>query len=524
MRLRGIVLVVVGLALASLVVLGASEPRYGGTFRCAIASEPGTLDMQMSTGVNEGTIACNVFQGLFSFDADFAPQPELATGLDLNPSGTVATIHLRQGVFFHSGQEMKAEDVVASLTRWGQYGATAKALWSLVTAVDALDEYTVVLTLSQPFGPLTTYLANDVGGPFIYPKALVEAAGNKPLPPSSYIGTGPYRFVEWKSGDYILLERYDRFASLDTPSSGHAGKKTAYFDKLQFFFVPDDNARLVGIQAGTYDYVVDIPNDLLASVEGDKNVLPIIINHPPIYPIALVNNKQGICTNVGIKRAMLTALDMDEIMLAGYGDAEFWSLNASYFAPGIRWYTPDEGLGLYDVADPAKARTMAQEAGYKGEPIRIIVAGDMTAQYNQAVVVTSHLVAAGFNVSLQVYDKATFMARRNAKDNPEWELAFSFYSTTPDPSLVLMLSPTYAGWWDSPRIQVLRTEVNQLTDFAARYAKWQEIMDLWYEEIPALKFGDAFQLHLIRSDVGGGYGTSEHVVMIHGYFYNLWGS
>ncbi len=522
MRLRSIVFLLLGLALVSAIATAADTPPYGGTFRCALASEPGTLDMQLSTGVNEGTIACNVFQGLFSFNADFAPQPELAQSLDLDPSGTVATFHLRRGILFHNGQEMKAEDVVASLNRWGQYGATAKALWSLVTGVAAPDEYTVVLTLSQPFGPMTTYLANDVGGPLIYPKALVEAAGNKPLPPSSYVGTGPYRFVEWKSGNYILLERYDRFVSLDTPSSGHAGKKTAYFDKLQFFFVPDNNARLVGIQAGTYDYVVDIPNDLLASVEGNKNVVPILINHPPIYPIALVNNKQGISTNAGIKRAMLTALDMEEIMLAGYGDPKFWSLNASYFAPGIRWYTPDEGLGLYDAADPVKARAMAQEAGYKGEPIRIIVAGDMTAQYNQAVVVMSQLVKAGFNVSLQVYDKATFFAIRNAKDNPEWELAFSFYSTTPDPSIVLMLSPTYAGWWDSPKIQTLRTEVNQLTDFDVRYAKWQEIMDLWYEEIPAIKFGDAFQLHLIRSEIGGGYGTPEHVVMIYGYFYNLW--
>ena len=128
-------------------------------------------------------------------------------------------------------------------------------------------------------------------------------------------------------------------------------------------------------------------------------------------------------------------------------------------------------------------------------------------------------------MDLQVYDKATFFEIRNSKDdleNPQWEIAFSFYSTTPDPSLVLMLNPSYAGWWDTPEIQTLRNELNGITEFSARFAKWEEIMDLWYEQIPAIKIGDAFQLHLMSTEIGGGYGSPENPPMLSPFFWNAW--
>lgn len=525
-RYTGILgLVLVGILLAGFWSLAQETPVYGGTLRVALASEPGTLDMPLDTGVAASIPARHMLEGLFAFDENYAPQPMLALSWELDDTGTVATFYLRRGVLFHNGKEMTSEDVVASLERWGEYGLTSAAMWSHVVSVVAVDAYTVQITLDEPFAPMTTYLSNIYGGPSIYPKELAETAGGQPIAAADLVGTGPYKFVEWKAGDYILLERFPGYVASPAPASGFAGQKVAYFDNLQFFFVAEDNARLVGVESGTYDYALNIPNDLLVNVESNRNIVPIITDHPPIYPIALVNNRTGLMTNSALKRAMLTALDMDAIMLAGYGDPTFWSLNASYFAPGIRWYTEGDGEGLYDAGDPARARQMAQAAGYAGETIRIIVAQDMTAQYNQALVVTDQLENAGFNVDLQVYDKATFFDIRNSQsnpDNPAWELAFSFYSTTPDPSLVLMLNPAYAGWWNTPEIQTLRNELNMITDFDLRYAKWQEIMKLWYEQIPAIKFGDAFQLHLIRAEIGGGYGTPENPPMLSPFFWNAW--
>ncbi|RLE29312.1 ABC transporter substrate-binding protein [Candidatus Acetothermia bacterium] len=510
----------VGLYVSVAFVGVAETPNYGGVLKVALASEPGTLDMQLTTGVAASIPARHVFEGLFAFDENYTPRPMLLEDWELSADGKTVTFYLRKGVLFHNGKELKAEDVVASLERWGKYGLTSKALWSHVVELKAVDNYTVVMVLDQPFAPLETYLANIYGGPRIYPKEVAEAAGSEPISPENYIGTGPYKFAEWKAGDYIKLVRFEGYSARDDAASGYAGKRVAYFDELIFYFVPEDNARLVGIQAGTYDYAVNIPNDLYPNVEGDPNIVPIIVDHPPIYPIALCNTISGLTANVKIRQAILAALDMEPIMLAGYGDPKFWKLNGSYFAPGIRWYTT-AGTEAYDQADPEKAKKLLAEAGYNGEPLRLIVAGDMTAQYNQSLVVADQLKKAGFNVDLQVYDKATFFARRNDRENPQWELAFSYYYTIPDPSLVLMLSPTYAGWWNTPQKRILVEVLNQITDFKVRYKVWEAIMELWYIEVPAIKFGDAFQLHLKRAELKG-YGTDYINMGAAPYFWNSW--
>ena len=151
-----IVALLLTMLLGSLAV-AADGPMYGGTLRVALASEPGKLDMVLDSGVAASIPARHILEGLFAFDENYAPQPMLALSWELDETGTVATFYLRRGVLFHNGDEMTAEDVVASLERWGAYGLTAAALWSHVTGVEAVDDYTVQMTLDEPFAPMTTY-------------------------------------------------------------------------------------------------------------------------------------------------------------------------------------------------------------------------------------------------------------------------------------------------------------------------------------------------------------------------------
>ncbi|MBS3812873.1 ABC transporter substrate-binding protein [Candidatus Bipolaricaulota bacterium] len=500
--------------------LAAAEDKESGTLNVALASEPGTLDMALSTGVAASIPARHVFEGLLAFDKDYKPQPMLLSSWELSEDGKTATFHLREGVKFHSGEEMVAEDVVASLNRWGEYGLTNSALWTRVEEVTEIDDYTVEMTLSEPFAPLTTYLANIYGGPRIVPAEIAREAGGEPIDPENYVGTGPYKFVEWKAGDYISLERFNNYSNPPTAPSGFAGRKLAYFESIKFSMVSEAGARVSGVKAGNYDYATKIPTDMIATIEGSASTDPVITDHPPIYPIMLINTQTGVLADATMRQAVQAALDMDSIMAAGYGNPTFWTLDGAYFAEGIRWRTL-AGAEAYDQADVAKAKELADEAGYDGEPIDIIVAIDMTAQYNQSLVVRNQLRQAGFNAQLETFDKATFFQRRNDRENAEWELAFSFYSTTPDPSLVLMLNEDYPGWWDTPEIDNLKKELNTTTNFEERYGVWEEIRTLWYEQVPAIKFGDAYQLH-VRGETLKGYGTEEQPVMVSPYFWNTW--
>lgn len=501
-------------------VASQHEEKAGGTLNVALASEPGTLDMALSTGVAASIPARHVFEGLFAFDKDYNPEPMLLESWELSNDGTVATFVLRKGVNFHNGDEMMAEDVVASLERWGNYGLTKSALWTRVEGVSAEGDYTVEMTLSEPFAPLTTYLANIYGGPRIVPAEIAEAAGKEPINPDDYVGTGPYEFVEWKSGDYILLKRFEDYSNPDMKASGFVGKKEAYFDELKFSMVSEAGARVSGVEAGTYDYAANVPTDMIANIERSDTAEPVIMDHPPIYPIMLINTQTGVLADAEMRRAVQAALDMDSIMAAGYGNPRFWALDGAYFAEGIRWRSL-AGAEAYDQADPEKAMEIAEEAGYDGEPIDLIVAIDMTAQYNQSLVVRNQLRNAGFNARLETFDKSTFFQRRNDRENAQWELAFSFYSTTPDPSLVLMLNEDYPGWWDTPEIEDLKATLNTTTDFEERYGIWEQIRELWYEQVPAIKFGNAFQLH-VRSSKLMGVGTEDQPVMVSPYFWNTW--
>lgn len=346
------------LVLLGLAFVGGWGQVPGGVLRYAMSAEPPHLDMHVTTAVVASTIAHHVFEGLFEFTPDYTVVPHLLESYELRDGGKVVILRLRRGVLFHNGEEMTAEDVIASLKRWGRYGLTARALWDLVIELEALDTYTVRMNLRSPFGPLPAYLANIYGGPRIYPREIAEAAGAKPIPPAQYIGTGPYRFVEWLPGRHIRLARFEEYASPPGPPRGFAGKRVAYIDEIVFTFVPSAGGRLAGVQAGDFDYADDIPGDLFEIVGRDPRLVAIVRDNPPIYPVILFNMREGVMAdNRLLRQAILATLDKAAILRVAYGDERLWQLEGSYFASGIIWHTT-AGTELYNQANPARGLSL----------------------------------------------------------------------------------------------------------------------------------------------------------------------
>ena len=102
---------------------------------------------------------------------------------------------------------------------------------------------------------------------------MVEKATKEPIPRSGYIGTGPYQFIEWNEGRFILLKRFDKYVSRDEKPDGYVGKRVAYFDEIRFIPVPDSQTRLNGVMAGDYDFAEHIPGDLYDSLKQDPSVV-----------------------------------------------------------------------------------------------------------------------------------------------------------------------------------------------------------------------------------------------------------
>ena len=193
---------------------GGFDPILGGrTLRYATVGEPPSLDQHVLTSDLATTIAHHMFEGLYTFDASNAPAPLLASGETISDDGKSIVISLRQGVPFHNGQEMTSADVVASLQRWGEHGARGGLLFSNVESVEATGTYEVTIRLSAPFGPWKNILAFINGGAAIYPASVVEGAGKEPIAPENYIGTGPYRFSEWRPNRHVELVRFEDYSS-----------------------------------------------------------------------------------------------------------------------------------------------------------------------------------------------------------------------------------------------------------------------------------------------------------------------
>ena len=149
-------------AVVALLSLGCALPApalAGGTLHYATVGEPPSLDQQVVTSDLATTIAHHMFEGLYTFDANYEPQPLLASGEDVSADGKTITIHLRKGVHFHNGQPMTSADVVASLKRWGEHGSRGKLLFSNVSEVSASGEHSVKLVFENTFGPWKNLMA-----------------------------------------------------------------------------------------------------------------------------------------------------------------------------------------------------------------------------------------------------------------------------------------------------------------------------------------------------------------------------
>ena len=465
-----------------------SALAQGGTATIALPGEAQTLDMQITTAEVAGSISSHWLETLVAFDSTWAPQPHLAQSIDVSDDGLTYTFALRQGVPFHNGQEMVAADVVASLSRWMNVSPRGKNVQPYVVDLSATDTYTVSLSLSAPFAPLLSLLAHHSGGAGIYPASVVEAAGTEPI--QEHIGTGPYRFVQWLPDRYVEVARFDDYAGLDTPSDGYSGARVAHFDTIRFATVPEVATRIAGTQTGEYDYAWQVSPDSYAMLEMDPSV-DVVIRKPFIWPVIFFNKKEGMMTNQTMRQAINAALDNEELLLAGAGIPEFMSLDHNYMV-GDTPFNTDAGLDQYNQADPDRARALAAEAGYMGEPIKWLTSPDYNQHYQMSLAAQQQLEEAGFTVEMIAVEWGTLLDLRAQPD--KWDVFVTHHGFAPDPVLINTLSPTYPGWWDEPTRDELVGTLHTSTTLEARQAAWEALMEYNWTYLPSIIVGEWYGL------------------------------
>lgn len=468
--------------------------------RYATIGEPPSLDVQVGTATISSTISQHMFETLYAFDSTFTPQPHLAESDEVKDGGNTLVVNLRKGVKFHNGTEMTAKDVAASLQRWGEHGSRGKLLLKTAISIEATGDYQVTIKLPSPNGAWRNLLAFPNGGPVIYPASVMANAGAEPIAPENYIGTGPYKFNEWRPNRYVELVRFDDYSAVPSPADGLAGERKALADKIRFMPVPDVGTRVSGVQAGDYDYAENIPGDLFESLSEDSSVR-VHLGGAPIFGLMFMNSKEGLLkSNFKLRRAIQTALNKEQALRVSIGPETLWKANGSFYPEGSAWYSK-AGIEAFSENNPEKAKQLAKEAGYDGTPIKLLVSTNYQFHYDQAAVFTSQLAKAGINVQMVVVDWATLIKKR-AQPN-QWDIFFTHHGTVPDPALLTPLNDSYPGWWTTPEKLALKEEFLGTSDKAARIKTWSKMQSLIYEQVPAMKTGEVYAYNIASPKLKG---------------------
>jgi len=506
------VVLAVALALVAVPVdtIGAQQPRRGGVLRMAHIGEPPTLDLHTTTALIVQDIMLHVYEGLFALNSGFEPKPMLVDTWKISPNRLVYTFNLRKGVRFHHGRELNGDDVVASLSRWGRLSTRGRALFAVTQSLSAPDAHTVVLRLKEPYGLVLVDLALALQGAVIYPKEVIDEAGAGPV--RRFIGTGPYRFVEHAPDRHVRLDRFDGYSSRTEEPDGFAGRKGAYLDTIYIVPVPDVAVRIAGVTRGEYQFAESVPQDDFTRLQGDPNLVPFV-PPVPLWLTTVFNKRTGPFVNPKMRQAWLAALDMEAIMRGTFGNPKFWRLDPALL-PKPHYMWTDVGKERFNQKNTERARQLLTEAGYRGEPIKWMTTMEYQAYGISAQIAKPMLERAGFVFDFQVVDWATLISRRARSEL--WDALNTAQLTFPDPTQVLVLSHTWPGWYESRDMAAMMTLLARHTDPKVRMEIWKRAQRLFWEDVPAIKYGDYFPLHLHRKELRGYTGQPGHA------FWNVW--
>ncbi|MEF2246619.1 ABC transporter substrate-binding protein [Paenibacillus sp. IITD108] len=447
--------------------------EYKDELNIALTAQPPTLDTAMTVSAVALDTAGNIFEQLYTLNANYEPVPALAESVERSEDGLSYTFKLRQGVKFHNGKELTSEDVVASMNRWLVTSSRAKVLLQNAK-FEAVDTYTVKLTVEKATSDVLILISAQAQFPAIMPKEIIESAPAEGI--KEYIGTGPYKFVEWKQDQYIHLERYDEYQSVDRDPSGFDGRKEAPTKNLYFHFVTDHATRIAGVKTGKYDVADSIPIENYDELAAVNNVE--LQSFPGGALTAFFNTTEGVLSDVKLRQAVLAALNNEEIMLASFAKPELYSLSPSYLSTNQTQWTNEAGAEYYNQSNPEKAKQLLAEAGYNGEEITLLTTKDYNEMYTGTLVIQEQLRQIGMNVKVINFDFPTFLETKN--DRSKWDifLASTGYQITP-PQL-LAVNPDWAGLNNETVANALVAIRSAATPEAAKQ-EWEKLQGFMYE-------------------------------------------
>jgi peptide/nickel transport system substrate-binding protein len=441
-----------------------------------------------------------VFDTLFALDKDLRPQPQMVERWTVSDDKLLYKFTLRDGLKWHDGRPVRAIDCVASLERWGKRDPFGQKLMEAMGAIAADDDKTFTITLKTPFPMLLDAIGKlSSNVPFMMPEWLARTDAFQQV--ADAIGSGPYKFVkeEWVPGSKAVFVKNTDYRPRPEPPSFAAGGKVVRVDRVEWLYIPDTATAAAALNAGEADWYEQPAADIIPVFAANKDVVVATVDPLGNMGVLRFNHLQPPFNNPKMREAVLNLVDQKDYMSAVAGDEKYWRTCAAIFICGGPLETTAGADALLKGPNPAKAKSLIAEAGYKGEKIVLLSATDQPIVHNQALVTTEALKQAGLNVQLDANDWGTLITRRSSKEPIEkggWSL-FHTWTAAPD-----MLSPAlngplrsngdkaWFGWPNDPKLEGLIDAWFKAPDFAAQKKIADEIqIEAYTAEVPYVPTG-----------------------------------
>ncbi len=353
-----------GILFTALLVLGlgfsqAESAKQGGTMVMLVQPEPPSLASYLSTSGPIGMVTSKVFDGLLEYDLELQPQPGLAESWTVAPDGLTLSFKIREGVTFHDGKPLTAEDVKFSIMDVAKVThPRGPNTFRSVTEIETPDAHTVVLKLDKP-APYMLMAFSSYETP-ILPKHIygegdlrAHPSANKP------VGSGPFKFVEWRKGSLIRLDRNENYWKEGQP----------YLDRIVARFIPDASTRTAALEKGEAHFAAlgAVPFNDAKRLADHPNLTVTTKGHEMISPVAeiLLNTRRAPLNDVKVRQAIAYAIDRNFVInniWFGYGKPATGPMSSNFAPSGL--YT--DKVKNYQVPDGVEiANKLLDEAGYE---------------------------------------------------------------------------------------------------------------------------------------------------------------
>ena len=508
-----------GILLASGLTISGSfahADKSGGSMVFLVQPEPPTMAGYISTSGPIGLLGPKIYDGLFDYDNNGKMVPVLAESYDVSADGKTVTFKLRKGVTWHDGKPFTSEDVQFTIMDvLKKVHPRGPNNFKAVTSIDTPDAHTAVFNLDNPapymFRALSAYESP------IVPKHLLEGKDVKTAElANNPVGTGPFKFMEWKKGQYIRLDKNENYWQEGLP----------HLDRIVGRFVPDASTRAAAMEKGEVLYAAynAVSNIDAVRLEKRDDISVTTDGYSMINPMALIefNTKEGPFVDAAVRRAISNAIDrqfMIDTIFFGYGKPATSALSSNFSATNLHAVMPNYPAN----GDIDAANKILDDAGYKrdGNGVRMKAVFDLIpygedwrrgGEYLKQV-----LGDIGIEVELRYEDVPTWLKR--IYHNYDFQMNLNYFYQLADPVLGvhrhygtnMIRKGTHfvnSSRYSNPKLDDLLAAGMTEPDANKRSAIYNEIQTILADDMPVVNLFELEFLTVYNTKLKDAYGSA----------------